>query len=574
MSKPLATRHQPTWRIEVQEELMASIASSGKTITVNDTMVEHRYINQVLTVLTGTLKGERYNVTHNTTGVITLEETVGTQIVAGDRVSVTTWGQPPGSSPDAEGNINDLFGQCLNASLPMPTREFFAGRYHGSSRMPSVEEFIPMTNDYAASPKLILKSAAFLALAMGIIEETTTDYDAADPNLTMSVRTTYPGEKIIDFAAAVSGYTVGDLVRLTSGTGGLSEVGKIAVVQAGAAIAANANSMQKVIDVGAGNIAKYRPGQTIHISDSGTPAGENKIIDTINVAAHTITVTVNLVASYTTAQTAVCYPYSITLTHPCKNYHHTDAKCNEIKATVPGIPDTVITKTLTLDHWIPTFTFESGIRRETRWTGQDIVQQFMGLVAGKFGFRSSPGNEPLSIEMDLKGLHWRYQTLAAADLNDVSAKAEVGFDAGPYLPSLCTTTINGVVYNEDADFSCDISRNVQTERFHHSGDIPYNLKGDPICHYFGAVDFSAELNIPLKNRNFITLLRSAGEFDVTRVYTRAGTGDQLTITLEDCSIKGPLMPEIPEDGMIMQKLDLNVEMVSIEVKDSIPYYVM
>lgn len=499
MTKPIATRHQPTWRIETKELIEATGASSGKTCPVDKdggVLVANRYINQVCVVLSGTLKGTVLNVVSNTTTVLTFEEDVGTSIANNDRMSITTWGQPPGSTPDASGNVNDLFGQMLDASLPSMAREYFSGRYHGSNNMPSVEEFIPMKNDYSASPKLIVKSAAFFALAFGKISESTADYAGGDPNQALT-STALPGDRVV--ACVSTSFTIGDLVHITGGTNGVDEVG---------------------------------------------------IIESKPDAA------------------------SIKLVHPLKNFHYTDGRVHEILCTTPGTPDTVITKTLTIDHWVPTFTFESGVRREHRWTGTDIVMQFMGLTVEKFGIRSSPGTEPMSVEMDIKGLHWRFQTAGGVDLSSVSAKTEVGFDKGAYLPMACTGTINSVNYPEDMDFSLDMSRMVEPTQFHTTGDIPYYVKGDPISHYYGAVDISAELSLPLKNRNFLTLIRAGTEFGLERTYKRTGTGDQMKITLTGCSIKGPIMDSIPEEGMIPQKLALNVETATIEIKDLIPYYVM
>ena len=494
IDRPIATRVQPTWRVEVVEK--ATVASVlAKTITVIEVLVANRYDGQFILVVAGTGAGKHFKIQNNAAGTILCEETLTGLLDATSVLAISTTGQPPGTTPDTVGNITDLFGQLLSESLPMPAKEFFEGRYHGSDNMPAVEEFVHVRTSYGTEFPFVLKNAMVLGLCFPKITESTADYAVANPAEAITVAA-YPGSYVLTVAEDGDDFTAGDIVHITGGAAGVDECAKV----------------------------------------------------------------------------ASCDATSVTLVHPLKNFHSIGAVINEVDLS-GGVPATVITKVLEIINGsIPSFTLETGIRRTEKFTGQDIVIQFMGLMANKLSISSSPGNEPIRASIGVQGLGWRYKTAAGVDLATVSAKAEVGFDKGTYLPSACTIKVDDVQYAEAGEFSADMEWNLETPVFHNDGARPYYKAGDPTTHILGSVSCALNVTIPITNRNLLTLLADGAEFDASWEYERAGTGDTLKIEMLDCVLKGPLL-EIPEEGAIPQTVDALATKMKITVNDFIPYYI-
>jgi hypothetical protein len=194
-------------------------------------------------------------------------------------------------------------------------------------------------------------------------------------------------------------------------------------------------------------------------------------------------------------------------------------------------------------------------------------------MASKMALKSSPGEDPLMLSLGVQGLHWRYQKAdGVTDLNEVSAKVEVGFDTGVWLPYACTMTFNGVGYQEAAEFNASIEREIDSKVLHDAGDIPYSRTGDPKVHYEGNPKVAMDVMLPLKNRNIIELLADDTEFEASWVYAR-GTYEELTVCMQGCHLNGPLMDEWPEEGAIPQNADCIARKMYIQVKDFVPYYV-
>jgi len=263
----------------------------------------------------------------------------------------------------------------------------------------------------------------------------------------------------------------------------------------------------------------------------------------------------------------------IHLTHPLKNFHDASDVVHEIKQTVTGVPDTVITKTITLGMMPPTFTLEFTGRRTRRWSANDLVIQMMGLMIESLSFNSTPGDEPLKITFGVKGISSRDATSAGADLVAGSSKVEVGFDKGSYLPTGSYITVDSIKYRVQEALTIDINRNVEVSPVHNEGTRPYYLNGDPYEHWPGVVETVFSVLIPMRNKNMYNHVKNADSVDCAIVYERPGTGDQLTVTVKNVTFTTPGI-EIPEQGKYPQNMEGKGLYPEIEVKDFIPYYVL
>ena len=307
------------------------------------------------------------------------------------------------------------------------------------------------------------------------------------------------------------------------------------------------------LDMGGAVDARYSAGKIIHITGGATGTEEVAKIDS----------------------TAGNF---IILVDPLKNFHSseaiTGAIVHEIDQTVTGVPDTVITHTITIGHGLPTFTLEAGLRRTRKFSADnDIVMQFLGLIINSIEFKAEPGQSPLEATIGVQGLAMRDETDAGVDLTTLSTKTEVGFDKGTYLPSRSVITIDGTVYGEAEGFSGKIERTIDTVPTHNDGSRPNWEYGDPWDHYEGNVKVDLSVSIPLKNRNFIDMVKfNDTPFDVTFLLNR-NTTETLTFTFEDCRLPSAKW-NIPEEGRIPQAVEAKAKDLEIESKDFIPYYVL
>ena len=583
LEKQNALQTVPLYRVEtpIQVTQNGVVAVDDHTITVDETLVAHELEGQVAlitldaTVVGAGVDGYFLNVLDNTGGAgadIMFEEDVSTILADDDELAISKHGQP---KADAGAGVVDYFGVFRSNALPIINRSLFQGYYHGSDNMPGLHELIHILNEYGDTMEMWLKNAAVLAIAMGECEETTADFDAADPAQTLEAHSHYPG----------------------SGKLTLAE-------QAEDVIAADANAAQADIDMGVA-IANYADDDVIRIHDDVTPAGE--ILHVLSIAGNTITCTGNLVNAYAVLQNAgvevlcsgeyvdgailyvepgatgkgevvkisalpVCS--DIILTNPLKNFHDAAAIVHLINQAVTGVPDTVITKDITLSKYNPpTFTLEFSARRTKRWAANDFVLQIMGLIVESLEFTSAPGDEPLKISIGVKGLASRHQTIAGADVIAGGSKVELGFDKGSYIPTTAYASVDGIKYRTAEAASISVNRNIDTVPVHNQGDKPYYKNGDPWEHWAGVVDTKFNVMIPLQNKNLYNHVINGDSVDCVIVYTRPGVDDELSVTAKSVTFNTNGL-EIPEEGKYPQNMEGQALYCTIQVKDFIPYYVL
>jgi len=301
------------------------------------------------------------------------------------------------------------------------------------------------------------------------------------------------------------------------------------------------------LDMGAVPDAQYAVGKILHVT--GGTGGDAEVVKVSSIDGN-----------------------FIVLVDPLKNYHADDAVVHLIKQTVSGVPDTVITHTISIAHGLPTFTLEAGFKRTEKFTAaNDLVLQFLGLIVKSIECRSEPGTSPLELTMGVVGLTMRDETDAGTDLTTLSSKTEVGFDKGSYIPSRSKVTIDGTVYGEAEGFSIKMSRGIETVMTHNDGSRPNYQFGDPWDHYEGNVEMNFSVSIPMKNRNFIDMVKyNDTPFTTSFLYTR-NTDETVKFTFSECRIT-QAKKEIPEEGKIPQSVEAKATNLEIEVKDFVPYY--
>lgn len=275
-------------------------------------------------------------------------------------------------------------------------------------------------------------------------------------------------------------------------------------------------------------------------------------------------------------------PASLYLQSPLKNFHGSNATVNLVRVDGDGNPTGPIKHTLTVGDEVPCFTFEQSYLRDriANDVGNHLVNQFMGLIITSAEFSSMPGDtNPLSSSYDISGLQYRNKlgNNTPGELGDYisvpSTVVKEGFDRGPYKFHWSKVTVNGVEYGEAGEFTSSITRDTERHYGHYDGDKPFYSDGDPIRHIFGKVESSSSLKIPLKNKNFLELLKEGTSFDTEYLFYRNSTSEYLKITHTNCYLTEPIF-DLPEPGLIEQDIQASSDTIEIEVTDYLPYYAL
>jgi hypothetical protein len=206
----------------------------------------------------------------------------------------------------------------------------------------------------------------------------------------------------------------------------------------------------------------------------------------------------------------------LALESPLKNYHQSNATVHIVRSTA-GVPNSPIQHRLKVADEVPCFTWEQAYLRDriANNVGDHIVHQFMGLIVSSMELSSTAGEStPLQASYDISGLQYRDRisadpvgTTTGTYISQPSTVTKEGYDRGVYKYPFSKVTVNGVEYGEASEFTASLSRSIETVYGHFNRDRCWHEDGDPLRHICGAVESENTVSVPMKNRNFLTLLK-------------------------------------------------------------------